>query len=89
MAAAVIGGFMSSTFAQAAADLRGLIRERRTCILELTFISQTLGSLVRFPLAEATIYFERGFPMAAAMIGGPTVAVAEGLLLRLASRILG
>ena len=27
MAAAVIGGFMSSTFAQAAADLRGLIRE--------------------------------------------------------------
>ena len=40
-------------------------------------------------MAEATVHFGRDFLVAAAMIGGPEVVTVQGLLLLLASRILG
>ena len=55
----------------------------------MSHASKQASANLRGLLAEATIYFGRDFLMAAAMIGGPAVAAVEGLLLILASRILG
>ena len=57
--------------------------------LHVSYASEQAAADLRGLLAEATIYFGQGFLMTVAMIGDPAVAVFEGLLLLLTSRILG